>query len=201
MITHYVTDTSGWKPWQREYQFGVLLVIPPEPPLNAVNALRTKFAWSQTSECDAHISLTIPLPSALTQLQWKELQTIASSIRCFPVRYGPLKHYLPHPGVCLAIEPQGQLDELRVALEAASCFAGAKPRRFPFSAHMTIAERITVEQTHSIIAELRDLAPQGTFLCIAVSYVVPDVKFRFTERARLELKRGRAAAGEAIPPD
>src|SRR5262245_5035872 len=92
MITQYVTDTSDWKPWQREYQFGVLLVIPPEPPLNAVNALRTRYAWSQTSECDAHISLTIPLSSALTQPQWEELQTIASSFRCFSVRYGPLRH-------------------------------------------------------------------------------------------------------------
>lgn len=187
MVTEYVADVSSWQRWQQEYQFGVLLIIPPDPPLSQVNALRSRYAWSQTSECDAHISLTVPLPHALTPAEWDELQTIASGFRSFPICYGPLKHYLPHPGVCLEIEPQSELDRLRAALEAASCFAGAPPRRYPFSAHMTLAEMISVEQTEAIMEELRGEAPQGNFLCTGVSYVVPDAEFRFTERARLQL--------------
>ena len=54
---------------------------------------------------------------------------------------------------------------------------------------MTIAEMISVEQTHSIMEELKGRDPSGTFLCTAVSYVVPDAGFRFTERGRLELAR------------
>ena len=187
MITHYATDTSTWLHWQPEYRFGVLLLIPPDPPLAAVDALRERYAWSQSSICPAHISLTLPLPRGLDEDDWQELSAIAAGIAPFDVQYGPLHHYLPHPGVVLKIAPQDKLDALREALEAASCFAGAKPRRFPFSAHMTIAEMITVEQTHTIMAELAGEAPEGVFRCADVAYVVPDEAFRFTERGRLRL--------------
>ena len=186
-IADYAADVSSWKPWQQEYRFGVILVVPPEPLLSQVNALRERYAWSQSSVCDAHISLTVPVPRALSKADWRELETIAARIEPFTVEYGPLMNYLPHPGVCLAIEPQAALDELRIGVESASCFAGAKPRRFPFSAHMTVAEMISVEQTHEIMDELKTEAPQGTFLCTNLRYLVPDADFRFVERGRLAL--------------
>src|ERR1051326_3330612 len=189
MNTQYVADMSAWKPWQREYRFGVLLIIPPDPARSAVNALRARYAWSQSCECDAHISLTVPLREGVTPGQWAELQEIASGVRPFAIEYGPLKHYLPHPGVCLEIEPQAELDSLRVAIEGASCFKGAPSQKYPFSAHMTIAEMISIAQTQSIMEELREVAPSGTFVCTAVSYVAPDAGFRFTERGRLKMGR------------
>jgi 2'-5' RNA ligase len=97
-------------------------------------------------------------------------------------------NYLPYPGVCLAIEPQAELDRLRTAVEAASAFTGAPARRYPFSAHMTIAEFITVDETEGLMAELRDIAPQGSFMCRYVSYAVPDGGFHLTERGRLGLR-------------
>lgn len=100
----------------------------------------------------------------------------------FRVHYGPLRHYLPHPGVCLAIEPQDVLDALRCRLEAAPVFAGALRRSHPFSAHMTIAEFITVERTETLLDELADIAPSGSFVCSGVAYAVPDAAFHFTER-------------------
>jgi 2'-5' RNA ligase len=87
--------------------------------------------------------------------------------------------------VCLAIEAQADLERLLAALERASVFEGAKPRSYPFSAHMTIAEFITVEQTESLMMELKDVAPHGSFLCSHVSYSVPDARLHFTERGRL----------------
>jgi 2'-5' RNA ligase len=185
-ITEYAADISAWKPWQQEYRFGVILIVPPEPVLSRVNALRDRYAWSQSGECDAHISLSVPVPRALNRADWRELEAIAGGVEPFEIRYGPLMNYLPkHPGVCLAIEPQAVLDALRIAVEAASCFAGAQPRRYPFSAHMTIAELITVEQTHEIMEALKDEAPQGTFLCDNLRYLVPDSGFRFVDRGRL----------------
>ena len=186
-ITEYVAGVSSWKPWQQEYRFGVILVVPPDPPLSQVNALRARYAWSQSGECDAHISLTVPVPRALSAAHWRELEAIAAAIEPFEIRYGPLMNYLPHPGVCLAIEPQAALDKLRIAVESASCFAEATPRRYPFSAHMTIAEMISVEQTHEIMEELKTEAPQGTFLCDNLCYLVPDADFRFVERGRLTM--------------
>jgi 2'-5' RNA ligase len=181
----YGIDMRGWEPWQAKYRYGVLLIIPPDPPLSRVDSLRARYAWSQSSECPAHISLTVPLPQALVPERWAELVGIAARTEPFTIHYGPLTHYLPHPGVCLRIEPQDRLDQLRAALESASCFAQAEPRRYPFSAHMTIAEMISAEQTIEIMSALQGQAPQGSFLCKHVSHVVPDAQFRFTEWARL----------------
>lgn len=187
MITQYIDDIRQWEKWQQKYRFGVLLVFPPNPLLAQTNELRERYDPKSSAVCDAHISLTIPVPKPLCRANWNELEFIASSFKSFVIHYGPLKNYLPHPGICLAIEPQKELDQLRIALEGASVFEGAKKRNFPFSAHMTIAEFITVEQTKELMIELKDEAPIGNFNCTGVSYAVPDINFRFIEHARLKL--------------
>jgi 2'-5' RNA ligase len=187
MITQYTADISQWREWEKEYRFGVVLIIPPEPLLTQVNALRARYDPRSQATCDAHISLTVPLPRPINDSQWRELESIVSAIEPFPIQYGPLRHYLPHPGVCLTIEPQDKLNWLRVELERASVFSGAPERKYPFSAHMTIAEFITVEQTLSLMDELRTIAPTGSFICGSVVYAVPDSDFHFSERGRLTL--------------
>jgi hypothetical protein len=82
-------------------------------------------------------------------------QVIASSIRPFFTSYGPLTNCLPHPGVVLAIEPQQEMDQLRAEIESCSAFLGAPPRPYPFWAHMTIAEFISVERTNELISSSR----------------------------------------------
>jgi len=187
LITDYTADISSWKTWQQEYRFGVLLIFPPDPPLTQVNNLRSEYDPQGQSICQAHISLTVPLPGPLNNIHWSELQSIASDIEPFYIHYGPLTNYLPHPGIVLAIEPQDKLDRLRAALESASVFEGAPARKYPFSAHMTIAEFISVERTEELMVKLQGLTPAGDFLCNDVSYTVPDSSFHFTERAKLEL--------------
>ena len=190
-ITDYVADASGWDGWKQGYRFGVLLIVPPDPPLSAVNALRARYAWSQGAECDAHISLTVPLPRPLTGADWAELRAIAATIEPIRTEYGPLTNYLPVAGgVVLRIEPQDKLAQLLAALEAATCFEGARPRSYPFSAHMTIAEILSADQTLAIMEELKVEAPQGAFVCDHVSYAVPDAAFRFTDRMSLPMGSG-----------
>jgi 2'-5' RNA ligase len=183
----YETVVSHWAAWQQAYQFGVLLIFPPEPLRAQVNKLRASYDPQSQATCDAHISLTIPLPRPIGALQLQELESIAAATAPFTIHYGPLRHYLPHAGVCLTIEPQEELDRLRMALERASVFAGAPARAYQFSAHMTIAEFISVAQTHVLMHELRDSAPQGDFWCASVSYAVPDANFHFNERRVLAL--------------
>ena len=187
MVTEYADDIGHWEDWQREYRFGVLLLFPPEPLRSIINHLRSQHDPKSQRYCDAHISLTVPAAAPVTQAQWAELARVASEIEPFEVTYGPLKNYLPHPGVCLAIEPFEALDALRVALETVSPFAEAPTRRYPFSPHMTIAEFITADRTEALMEELASVAPSGRFLCRSVSYAVPDGSFHFGERGRLEL--------------
>ncbi len=187
MVTDYAEDTNRWEEWQKLYRFGVLLIFPPDPPAAEVNKLRSRYDPGGQAICQAHISLTVPLPRPVKDTHWSELQSIASKIKPFSVHYGPLSNYLPHPGVVLSIEPKDKLGMLVTALEGASVFEGAPARSYPFSAHMTIAEYISVERTNELMLELQGLTPEGDFLCDSVSYVVPDENFHFTERARLEL--------------
>ena len=187
MITEYANDIKHWKDWQREYRFGVLLIFPPEPLRSTVNHLRSQHDPQSQGYCDAHISLTVPAAAPVTQAQWANLESVSAEIEPFEITYGPLKNYLPHPGVCLAIEPFEALDALRVALEAEPPFSEALARRHAFSPHMTIAEFITAEETESLMTELALEAPSGQFICRSVSYAVPDETFHFSERCRLEL--------------
>lgn len=187
MITHYAADISHWQDWAQEYRFGVLLISPPNPLLAQVNALRATHDPASQAVCAAHISLTTPLARPIGESDWRELEAIASTMEPFVIHYGPLLNL--DPTVCLAIEPQAELDKLRIALETAAAFAGAPARRYPFLPHMTIAEFITVEQSAQLMLALEDVAPSGSFPCTGVAYAVPEANFHFTERRWLQLGR------------
>lgn len=67
MITEYAISIERWEAWQREHRFGVLLLFPPELVRSQVNALRATYDPISQATCDAHISLTVPLPRPLTE--------------------------------------------------------------------------------------------------------------------------------------
>ncbi|MEM6460265.1 MAG: 2'-5' RNA ligase family protein [Planctomycetota bacterium] len=193
---------EGWLDWQRGYRYGVLLIFPPEPLLSQVNRLRQRHDPESHNGCEAHISLTVPLPSSILDSAWEALSRIAASCAPIEVVYGPVSHYLPHPGVCLKIEPFDQLDRLRIRLESADVFRGAVKRSHPFSPHMTLAEFISVEQTRSLLELLEPNAPEGCFLCRSVDYVIPDEAFVFRSQGTLTLGQNQTSARNvaAKPP-
>jgi len=184
-------DKRIWEQWdegQRAYKFGVILILPSEPVFSQVNALRAQHDPLSQAICDAHISLTMPLPQEPSDENWAELGAVAAAVRRFTIKYGPPMTYPPHPGVVLKIEPQLELDRLRAHLESCRAFLGSPPRPYPFSAHMTIAEYISLERTASLMAELNHVAPSGAFVCEGVSHVVPDESFHFCERRKLPFR-------------
>jgi 2'-5' RNA ligase len=188
-ITEYAKDVGGWQVWQQQYRYGVIVVLPPDPPLSEVNQLRAKYDPHGYAICSAHISLTIQMANAVNDADWMELQNIAAGIKQFTVKYGPVFNVLPAaPGVMLKIEPKEIFQKVLAVIESAAVFKGAPPRPFPFYPHMTIAEYIDAAQTKILTEQLEDAAPQGTFRCTHLSYIVPDASFHFMERARLMLK-------------
>jgi 2'-5' RNA ligase len=180
-------DTAGWEEWQIAYRFGVLLILPPDPLRSIANELRTRYDPRSQSYCDAHISLTVPAPRAITAAEWTELERAASMVAPFSIRYGPIKTFLPNPGVTLAIEPQDRLDALRTSLEAVAPFSAAPERTQPFMAHLTIARNVDAERTQQIVEELGPARITGRFTCSRVTHVVPDASFRFAEHGQLRL--------------
>lgn len=184
---HYVEDLSKWEAWQRDYRYGALFVFPPSPLREQINALRATYDPRSQSYCDAHISLTVPFPRALDQRDWTDLMHVTNSLAPLTVIYGPPRSYPGVPGVVLHIEPFDRFNELVLALESAHVFLDARPRTYPFSPHMTIAEFISLERTGELLKGLPKEGLVGTFSCQRISYAVPDEHFHFNEQAYLEL--------------
>ncbi|MEZ4773578.1 MAG: 2'-5' RNA ligase family protein [Bacteroidia bacterium] len=183
----YPENIDHWEKWQQAYRFGLILIMPPEPVFSQVNALRSEFDPRSQSYCDAHISLSLPIPRPITEADWAELVDITSQVRPFEIHYGKLKDYPPYPGVVISIEPQSMVKQVQEKIEKASLFKDATPRKFPFNAHMTIAEFISVETTASLLKELEGKTPEGTFLCDSLVFIVPDDNMHFHVVRKLHL--------------
>lgn len=181
-ITRYAEPTSAWEAWFEEYRYGALYIFPPSPLRARVNALRQRFDPRAQAICDAHISLTVPVPQPMQQAQGAEIARALSAVPPFEVTWGPPYQYPGIAGVVLQIEPTETPHELVRTLERCSCFDDAPPRRYPFSPHMTLAEFITVEQSVAILGELSAERLEGRFWCSEVVYAVPDASFHFSER-------------------
>lgn len=189
-VTYYVRDTTKWEKWMLEYQFGALYIFPPSPLREKVNALRARLDPKSQSYCDAHISLTVPLPRPLTARDLVELEATSRLLRPIDITYGPVTSYPGHAGVVLKIEPREALVDLVQRLESLPCFVEGNPRTYPFSPHMTIAEFITIDRTNELVQELSTENLAGTFRALHVSYAVPNQDFHFEERDLIVLGEG-----------
>jgi hypothetical protein len=112
----YAEDTSGWEDWQFEYRFGAFYIFPPSGVIEPVDALRRTYDPKSDSYCQAHISLSEPLPEPLMEGQIEEIQRAVSALKSFDIRYGPLRSFPPYPGVCYTITPEDEFRRLRAAI-------------------------------------------------------------------------------------
>lgn len=181
-ITAYADPPPSWEPWCHEYRYGAFYIFPPEPVRGQINALRARYDPTSQAICDAHISLTVPVPHPLTDGDAAEVAAALRAVPAFDVAWGPPWQYPGIPGAVLRIEPAARFAHIVAMLEGCACFAHATPRRYAFSPHMTIAEFVTLERTATILAELAGAGLAGDFRCDTVAYAVPDAEFHFTER-------------------
>lgn len=188
-ITDYSDETKWEKNWQKEYKYGIFLIFPPEPHLSKITELRNNYAWSQSSQCNAHISLSVQIPQGLTQTHIDELQARLSNVNPIRLKYGPVVDKPQHRGVVLEVSNQVELNQLLDIVESCSAFHGAIERKYKYWPHMTIAEMLTWEQTYQIIDEVKELDLRGEFDIEYISYAVPNEQFEFTERARIYLNK------------
>jgi 2'-5' RNA ligase len=180
-------DTSRWEGWQREYRYGAFYIFPPPGIIEPIDQLRRKYDPKSDSYCQAHISLSEPLGAPLTDEQVQELHDTLSSIEPFEIHYGPLRSFPPYPGVVYAITPEDTFMNLRSRIHETSLFKDQQLMREHIMPHMTIAEFITIERTRELLEELSGKFPEGTFLCSAIEYAIPDHDFYFERVLRLHL--------------
>ena len=181
MIT-YVTDTSKWEDWQRDYRLGVILILPPSDVSREIDLLRARYDPRSAAWCPAHISLSDPLSSEMTPALADEIRGAVSAIRPFTLHYDELYASSRHAGFAYRIAPREPIERLKGILHGTSGFAGEAYRRRQISPHMTIAEFISIAESLRLCARLQDTAPSGSFLCDRLAYMVPDQNFRFSKR-------------------
>jgi hypothetical protein len=172
-------DVSSWEPWQAAYRFGAFFIFPPAGTIELIDALRRAHDPRSNSYCQAHISLSDPLPHPLTDDQLRDVQLAVPSMEPFEITYGPLRSFPPYPGVVYAIQPEATIAQLRRLVQGTSVFTGADAQRKYIAPHMTVAEFITLERTDQLLLELSGNVPEGKFLCSAIEYAVPNQRFYF----------------------
>jgi len=177
-----IVDMSSWESWQRDYRFGVILVMPPPHVAAPIDALRQAHDPKSHAICSAHISVSDPLHRELTDDAQKEIRELLWTVEPFEVQYDKPTASTRHPGVTCPVGPQERFDELKRVLHQASVFEGAVSSRRAIRAHMTIAEFLTVEDSLRICADLVNTTPRGSFRCDRLEYIVPDTTFRFHRR-------------------
>jgi 2'-5' RNA ligase len=175
----YVEETEGWEPWQLDYRYGALYVFPPAGVIEKVDRLRERHDPVSHAICQAHVSITEPVPRAMTDDDLDQMRSALSSIEPFEVSYSRPYAPTPHPGVVYRIEPQATFQRLRAALHSLPLFDGLAPRRQGVPAHMTIAEFLSVTESEALAQRLGGRAPQGSWSCRDVEYAVPDRGFTF----------------------
>jgi len=87
--------------------------------------------------------------------QFAELHDSLATCEPFLMHYGPLRSFLPYPGVIYTIEPQERYFHLRSLVHSSSLFAAPEITHRDIVPHMTIAEFITVDKTVALLARLR----------------------------------------------
>ncbi len=186
-MIRYARDTSNWEDWQRDYRFGLILIMPPEEVARQINPLRAKFDPRAFAICPTHISLSDPLGMELTPDLEDEIRGILSRVEPFMLYYDKPHASTEHAGVAYPIRPQKPIDDLKAALHTAAVFGPKVYRRRDIPAHMTIAEFINIEDSLNLCRDLQASAPSGCFLCDRLEFIVPDEQFHFQRQGTFRL--------------
>ena len=193
----YVTDTSGWQEWQRDYRLGLILIVPPEDVMRRVDPLRARFDPRARAICPTQISVSDPLTRELAPELEEEVRDLLRTIEPFTLHYDKPHASTEYAGVAYPITPQTPIDNLKHVLHRAAVFSKRPYSRRHIPAHMTIAEFISIEEGLALCAELQHSAPSGSFLCDRLDFVVPDASFHFQRRGTFYL--GAAGRGAEFP--
>jgi hypothetical protein len=84
MKVEYVTDTSKWEKWQRNYRLGLIVIMPPDEVASRINPLCAKYDPRTYAYCPAHITLcthTVQTSIRASRRDWETANTKVVGIR------------------------------------------------------------------------------------------------------------------------
>ena len=93
----YVKDTSKWEDWQRDYRFGLILIMPPPEVSQDIDLLRAKYDPRSAASCPTHISLSDPLSREMTPDLIDEINNVLTDVQPFTLHYDKPHASTRHP--------------------------------------------------------------------------------------------------------
>jgi 2'-5' RNA ligase len=179
---------ESWADWQKVYEHGTFLIVPPDDVRAVVNKLRERYDPVSQKYCEAHVTLTQPLLKRLTEDDWNRLKSISSGFGPFEIKYGPLNTFLPYPCIYYEIQPVETILEIRNTIHETGLCNLNLPHTEGFIPHMTITEAyFDSGETKRIFDTLRNEISGGTFKCSEITFLKPDVNFHFEVQRILKL--------------
>ena len=177
--TTCVQDTSDWEDWQRDYRFGLILIIPPHEVSAVIDPVRKKIDPRSAAMCQAHVSVSDPLQCEMAPGLQREIQSALRHFRPFLLHYGEPHPSPGRPGIVCPISPQEPINLLKRALHSTAAFSRDAYNRRNIPAHLTIAEFVSTEDSRHSYAEIKERIKAGSFLCDRLEFIVPDRHFHF----------------------
>ena len=114
----YPEPQPEWPSWYSEYRYGAFYLFPPPDVMHRVNALRSHYDPPSAAICDAHVSLTVPLPRPLDVATLEHVTKCLAAQPAFTLEWGP-------PRVGAPARP-GEGDPREVQPVAAAVTRGAR---------------------------------------------------------------------------
>jgi 2'-5' RNA ligase len=169
-----------WENWQKPYQFGTIVIWPPDSVRAIVNSQREKYDPASQAICETHITVTQPFYHWPDQAEWKKIQEVLREYHQFEIHFGPLTSFLPYPCIYYEIRPGRYIVQMRDALHQLGLFNLEMRHPKNFIPHMTITEGLSgPEVDEGLLKELQRESGKGSFICRELSYIVPDDRFHF----------------------
>jgi 2'-5' RNA ligase len=177
---------KSWEDWQKPYQFGILVIWPPNELREIFSSQRERIDPISGSYCEAHITVTQPLCRHLDIEEWNELEVILSSFDTFEISYGPLQTFFPYPCIWYEIQPAEKILEIRDLLHQTNYFNLDMDHPKNFIPHMTITEGLSGPKVDDkLFHMLQQESGKGSFQCLGLSCIIPDKDFKFQVKSFL----------------
>ena len=134
---------ENWQDWQKVYQFGTIVIWPPDEVRMLVNQQRETYDQVSQTYCETHITVTQPLIKNLTENEWEKLRRVVNAFSPFEITFGPLKSFLPYPCIYYELQPAEKILALRNTLHQTGFFNLSMKHTEGFIPHMTITEGLS----------------------------------------------------------
>ena len=179
---------ESWEEWQIPYQYGTIVLWPPDEIREFVNAQRERYDPVSQSICGAHVTVTQPFARGLDAVEWEQVNELLQGFESFELHYGPINSFLPYPCIWYEIHPTAKVLEIRAVLHETGFFNLEMKHPKNFIPHMTITEgQSGPEVNEKLLERLQGESRAGSYRCVELAYIVPNEHFQFEVVKKLPL--------------